>query len=95
MDQDQRAPPPGAKRPTAKQIRDRLVQEVAGATGIPAARVDVREPFASYGIGSIEAVQLVGVLEDWLGLTLDATLLWDHATIEALARHLATLVTAA
>jgi polyketide synthase 12 len=81
-------------RPTEKQIRDRLVKEVAEAAGIPVERVDVREPFASYSIGSIEAVHLVGVLESWLGVPLDATLLWDHATIEALARHLALTVNA-
>jgi acyl carrier protein len=78
-----------AARPTEKQIRDRLVQEVAEAAGLPVERIDVREPFASYDIASIEAVHLVGVLEKWLGLTLEATLLWDHSTIEALARHLA------
>ena len=75
--------------PSEKEIRDRLVQEVAAAANLPPDRIDVREPFASYSIASIEAVQMVGMLEDWLGLTLDETLLWDHATIEALARHLA------
>ena len=75
--------------PTEKQIRDRLVQEVAAVTGLPTERVDVREPFATYNVASIDAVQLVGVLEQWLGIPLDATLLWDHTTIEALARHLA------
>lgn len=83
-----------AVRPTEKQIRDRLVKEVAGATGMPVDKIDVREPFASYAIASIEAVYLVGVLETWLGLSLDATLLWDHSTIEDLARYLATAVSA-
>jgi phthiocerol/phenolphthiocerol synthesis type-I polyketide synthase C len=78
--------------PTEPQIRRRLVQEVAAAAGIASDDVDVREPFASYNITSIEAVYLVGVLETWLGVPLDVTLLWDHATIEALARHLATVV---
>jgi acyl carrier protein len=78
--------------PTEKQIRDRLVQEVATAARITSDRVDIREPFASYGIASVDAVYLVGVLETWLGTALDVTLLWDHATIEALARHLATAV---
>ena len=77
------------ERPTEKQIRDRLVQEVAEATGMPVDAIDVREPFATYDISSVEAVNLVGVLEVWLERQLDATLLWDHATIEALARHLA------
>jgi phthiocerol/phenolphthiocerol synthesis type-I polyketide synthase C len=75
--------------PTEKQIHDRLVSEVADATGLPLDRVDSREPFACYGIGSLEAVYLVGKLESWLGLTLEVTLLWDHSTIDALARHLA------
>ena len=52
-------------------------------------QIDRREPFASYGLASIEAVYLVGKLEDWLGIALDATLLWDHPTIDALAAHLA------
>ncbi len=75
--------------PTEKEIRDRLVQEVASYANMPPDRVDIREPFASYGLGSIEAVQLVGVLETWLGLTFDATLLWEYSTIDALAHHLA------
>lgn len=77
---------------TEKQIRDRLVQEVAQAAQIPLERVDTREPFASYGLASLEAVYLVGQLEDWLGIPLDATLLWDHPTIDALAKHLAQTV---
>jgi acyl carrier protein len=78
-----------APMPTEKQIRDRLVHEVAEAAGVASERIDIREPFASYNITSLEAVYLVGVFETWLGVPLDATLLWDHATIEALARHLA------
>jgi len=74
---------------TEKQIRDRLVTEIAEVMSLPADRVDTREPFASYGIASVEAVHIVGKLETWLGLALDPTLLWDHPTIDALAKHLA------
>ncbi|HET9991662.1 MAG TPA: acyl carrier protein [Kofleriaceae bacterium] len=76
--------------PTEKQIRDRLVTEIAEVMGLPSDRVDSREPFAVYGIASVEAVHLVGKLESWLGRELDPTLLWDHPTIDVLARHLAT-----
>lgn len=78
--------------PTEKQIRDRLVEEIAAVVGIAEDRVDIREPFAAYGIASVEAVHLVGKLESWLGLVLHPTLLWDHSTIDALATHLATQV---
>ena len=76
-----------AKKPTEKQIRERLVAEIADVMSLAPDRVDSREPFASYGIASVEAVHLVGKLETWLGLTLDPTLLWDHPTIDALANH--------
>lgn len=74
---------------TEPQIRERLVREIADAAALPIDRIDSREPFASYGLASLEAVYLVGKLEDWLGIALDATLLWDHPTIDALAAHLA------
>lgn len=77
---------------TEPQIRERLVCEIAEAASLPVDKIDSREPFASYGLASLEAVYLVGQLEDWLGLSLDATLLWDHPTIDSLASHLAKLV---
>lgn len=72
-----------------REIRERLVREIAEAAALPIDDVDTREPFASYGLASLEAVYLVGKLEDWLGIALDATLLWDHPTIDGLAAHLA------
>jgi acyl carrier protein len=72
-----------------QEIRERLIREIAEAAALPADRIDAREPFASYGLASLEAVYLVGTLETWLGIALDATLLWDHPTIDALAAHLA------
>ena len=78
--------------PSEKQIRDHLVAEIADVMTLPIERIDSREPFASFGIASVEAVHLVGKLETWLGLELDPTLLWDHPTIDSLANHLAKLV---
>jgi len=80
--------------PTEKQIRDRLVREIAASAGVPIEQIDSREPFASYGLASLEAVYLIGTLEEWLGIPLDATLMWDHPTVDALAKHLASVVAA-
>jgi long-chain acyl-CoA synthetase len=79
---------------TEKQIHERLVREIAETANLPVERIDSREPFASYGLASLEAVYLVGKLEEWLGVPLDATLLWDYSTIDALAKHLAAVVAA-
>ena len=59
------------------------------ALGIESHEIDVREPFASYGLGSTEAVSLSGELAEWLGRQLPAELAYEYPTIEALARHLA------
>ncbi len=85
--------PAGAGRqggvPSASELRLWLAHRVAEILGCTAQEVDVREPFSSYGLASRETVGLSGELEEWLGLGLEATLLYDHPTIDALAGHLA------
>src|SRR3569832_1582495 len=68
----------GADMPSEKQIREHLGAEIADGMGLALERVDSREPFAAFGIASVEAVHLVGKLESWLGLELEPTQLWDH-----------------
>ncbi|WP_146618255.1 beta-ketoacyl synthase N-terminal-like domain-containing protein [Lujinxingia litoralis] len=64
-------------------LRDRVAQEA----GVAPAAVSLRAPFANYGLGSAEAVGLVGELEERFGVTLSATTLYDFPTIAELARH--------
>jgi acyl carrier protein len=73
----------------AQDIQDWLVSKFSELLSLSADEIDVFKPLDSYGLGSIQAVSLTGDLEDWLGLTLPATLLWDYSTIDVLARHLA------
>jgi hypothetical protein len=42
-------------------------------------------PLQEFGLDSMDAIELVYALEDWLRLPLDATLLWRAATLDALA----------
>ncbi len=75
-----------------------LASRLAELGRVSVEEIDVQEPFANFGLNSIDAVSLSGDLEDLLGRQLPATLLWDFPTIEALANHLseeATLVNAA
>jgi acyl carrier protein len=71
-----------------EQIQCWLVMHLAELLGIGADQIDVQQPFATYGLGSVEAISLTGDLEEWLGRDLPATLAWDYPNIEALARHL-------
>jgi len=78
--------------PSAENIRAWLVAEVSKRKIIPIETIDTTVPFANYELDSMEAVNLAGELEDWLGVELEPTLVWDYPTIDKLARHLANLV---
>jgi acyl transferase domain-containing protein/acyl-CoA synthetase (AMP-forming)/AMP-acid ligase II/acyl carrier protein len=78
-------------RPSRQEesIRDWLITRLAHQLGMPATRIDPRKPFASFGLGSLQAVSLAGDLQDWLGRPTSPTLVYQFPTIDALAQHLA------
>ena len=76
-------------RPTAESIQKWLVDQLAHRLELTAGEIDIREPFASYGVGSVQAVELTADLEQWLGRRLSPTLAWEYPNIQTLARYLA------
>ncbi|MGK3986563.1 type I polyketide synthase [Sorangium sp. So ce136] len=74
---------------TAEHIRDWLVRHLAAARGAAPRTVDVHERFSRHGVDSQGAAGLVAELSQMLGRPLSPTLIWEHPTPEALARHLA------
>jgi len=74
---------------TAEVIQTWLVSRLAELLGIESREIDVREPFASYGLGSSEMVGLSGELADRLGRQISPALPYEYPTIETLARYLA------
>jgi len=66
-----------------------LVGRVAARLGVGADAIDVRQPFSSFGLGSLDAVSMTGELATWIGRELSATLLYEQSTIESLATYLA------
>src|ERR1700687_2969829 len=73
---------------SAEVIQAWLVSKLSERLGIDSHEIDIREPLASYGLGSTEAVSLAGELAEWLGRKLSLALVYEYPTIEALARHL-------
>jgi len=65
-----------------------LVNQLAELFSKEPNEIDVSEPLTRYGLDSIDAVTLVGDLEDWLDLELPSTLFWDHPTIDKAAQYL-------
>ncbi len=74
-------------------IQTWLVSQIAQRLGASPDEIDLEEPFASYGLDSVQAVRLSAELEDWLGLKLPPTLAYDYPTIARLARYLAEIKT--
>lgn len=73
---------------TADEIRQWLIRKVSTTAGIAEQQVDVRTPLAEYGLNSRQAVGLAGDLEEWLGRTLEPTLVWDYPTVQQLTDFL-------
>lgn len=70
-------------------IQSWLVSQLAGRLEVESAEIDVQKDFPDYGLNSIEAVNLSGELENYLGRRLSPTLIWDYPNIESLAEYLA------
>ncbi len=75
------------------EIQTWLIAEIARRRGIAPESVDVNATFATYRLESLEGVNMAGALEDFLGVELEPTLVWDFPTIEKLSRHLSELTT--
>jgi acyl carrier protein len=64
-----------------------LARWLAAQLALDAAALAPTRTFLSYGLNSVQAMMLVGDLEDALRLRLPPTLIWDHRSVEDLARH--------
>jgi acyl carrier protein len=66
-----------------------LQEQIAQVLRLDAARIDLQAPLANFGFDSLMALELRNRLEISLGLTLSATLVWSHPTIQAMTPYLA------
>jgi acyl carrier protein len=78
---------------TKKQltIQSWLIDRFAQQLSLKRNQIKADEPLTRYGLDSIDAVTMVGDLEDLLDLELPSTLFWDYPTIEQAAQYLAQL----
>jgi acyl transferase domain-containing protein/acyl-CoA synthetase (AMP-forming)/AMP-acid ligase II/acyl carrier protein len=74
--------------PERKVVEEWLIGRLSAELGVEAHRIALNVPFANYGMSSLEAVSMVGELEQWLGREIPATLLYDYPTVSALALFL-------
>jgi phthiocerol/phenolphthiocerol synthesis type-I polyketide synthase A len=69
----------------ANGLRTILARELQ----MPEAELDLNRPFAELGLNSVMAMSVRREIEQFVGIELSATMLWNHPTITSLAEHLA------
>ena len=77
-----------AQAPSKDSITEWLVQWIAKEMGLPTVEIETDKSLLNYSLSSVTAMMLVGDLEEWLGLTLPPTLVWDYPSIAAIADYL-------
>ena len=70
------------------EIESWIEKWLSRQVGIETNAITRQASFADYGMDSILAVELVQTLEDWLGIPLEPTILWNFPTIESFTQYL-------
>ncbi len=80
---------PATATTPVETVQNLLIKQLAEQLTLDPNTIKISEPLTRYGLDSIDAVTLVGELEDWLELDLPDTLFWDYPTVEKSAQYLA------
>ncbi|MBE9170246.1 acyl carrier protein [Pleurocapsales cyanobacterium LEGE 06147] len=75
--------------PIEAEIQEWIISYLAQMLEVSPDEINVTTAFDRYGLDSSAAVGLTGDLEDWLGIELEPTLMYDYPTIETLTEYLA------
>ncbi|MEW6737025.1 MAG: beta-ketoacyl synthase N-terminal-like domain-containing protein, partial [Acidobacteriota bacterium] len=70
-------------------IKSWLISQLCQRFNIDYEEIDIKQPFAYYGLRSVDAISISGELETWLGRKLSANLLYEYPNIELLSYYLA------
>jgi acyl carrier protein len=65
-----------------------LTARIARTLNVSPDAIDVDIPLADYGIDSAASLELCADLEAEKGIAVETTIVWDHATIGAIAAYL-------
>ncbi|AFZ47357.1 phosphopantetheine-binding protein [Cyanobacterium stanieri PCC 7202] len=71
-----------------KIVQNWLIDQLSEQLSLDPENISVNESLTRYGLDSIDAVTMVGDLEDWLDLELPSTLFWDYPTIAQSSAYL-------
>ena len=76
--------------PSETEIRDWCLACLARTVDNPAIPIGPDIPFPQMGLDSATSAYFIVELEEWVGVELEAELVYDYPTVGELARHIAT-----
>jgi acyl carrier protein len=76
--------------PSHDELANWLTARVARTLNVSPDTIDSDTPLADYGIDSAASLALCADLEAEKGIAVETTIVWDHATIGAIAAYLVT-----
>jgi len=80
-----------ARNPTqiksVAEVKSWFYRKISSISDIPAELIDEDEELTLY-LSSVEAMEMMGELEDWIGCRLDPTSVYHHPTIMQLSKFL-------
>jgi acyl carrier protein len=76
------------------KFRTWLIERLATHLKREPSAIDPEIPLADYGLDSLYALAVVDDIENYLGIAIDATLMWDYPSVAALTSALATQMAA-
>lgn len=72
-----------------------LIERLAARLKREPSTIDADTPLADYGLDSLYALAIVDDIEEYLGIAMDATMMWDYPSVAMLASALAVKIAAA
>ena len=73
---------------TPEEVQGWIIQWLEDNAGVLRETIELDKPFADYRLDSLTAVEFSGDVEEWLGIQLTITVLWNHPTIEKMTQYL-------
>ena len=77
----------GARSKTVAEIEAWLTNKIAELLHLIPEKIDLKQPLAIYGLDSVKAVSIAAELEEWLGITVPPTIVYDYPSINSLANY--------
>lgn len=63
-------------------LRAWMIQYITTVLDLPEGKLDTAESFATYGLDSVEAVVMAGVMEEEFRVPIDPMMFFEHHTVD-------------